>query len=770
MRSVLIRVCRVGRLGVALLVAGCNQTSDPTRTPVQPERFSEVDSLNLTARASRGGGRPMSYAPDPSRPSGQIYVGSPDGVGGGPVRAGGYGPGATVQGNDLYTLDFTDAPIGAVVQAVIGDIEHAAFVIDPRVQGTITLSSGVAIPRPAVLAALEAALRVNNAVLIREGALYRVVPASDAAGAGRAEWSQDGAAGGPGFGLSVVPLRYASAQAVLRLVEGFGTRPGAVRADTAANILVISGTAEERAAAIQTVRAFDVDWMSNQSVGIFPVTNASPEAVIRELNTLLNASGGGGLADIRLQPMERINAVMAVSRQTRLIENVGRWIQRLDRADYNAARMKIYRVKYGRAADLVSIINSTILGGNGGGGAIDTLAPGATPTRGLSGGSGSGFGDSPASGTGSGSGGSSGGGGKSGSSQGTGSTAQTGDAGNGGASFGGSGGGGSGGAGAGSDPGGAGQGSSDMTGGGGGSGGGNLFQNVRVTADPGANAVVVYANAEQYQVIERALMDLDREPMQVAIEATIAEVTLTEQLRYGVQFFLRTNSGGTGFAVANFAGQTALNEVAPGFNFIIGREGEPRVILDLLRGITKVKILSSPSLVVLNNETASLQVGDQVPVITRTAQSVDNPDAPTVNQVEFRNTGVILNVRPRIAANDQVAIEVEQEISSVVKNTNSNTLTPTISQRRIRSMISVPNRQTVLLGGLIAERSQQSNSGAPGLMDVPVVGKLFTSVDNSRDRTELIVFIKPQIIRNAQDAQDVASSLRARMFAGSPQR
>lgn len=661
-------------------------------------------------------------------------------------------PGVSSDSGDRYSLNFTDAPIAAVAQAIIGDILKQPYAIDPRVQGTLTLSSATPISSSSMLDVLETALRMNNAVLVRDASLYRIIPASDSAGAGKTEWAR-GAATTPGYGISVLPLRYASAQSVLRLVEGFGARPGSIRVDPASNLLLVSGTAQERAAAMSTARAFDVDWMRNQSAGIFPVANASPQAVIRELGAVMGGSGQGGLPpDVRLQPIERMNAILAVARRPETVELIGKWVRRLDRADYGASRIHIYRVRFGRAVALAAILNNSFGQSGSGGGSVDQISPDGQGTTGRSQ---NGF---QMNNQGSGGQGGSGGGKSGDQSAGgdqnavglqpdSGSDGSGGPAGFGGASENGSG-------------------DDIASSGGDGSGGGgsSAFEGVRITPDPASNSLVVYANAEQYKIIESALIDLDREPEQVQIEATIAEVTLNDKLKYGVQYFLKTNINGTTINMAQFGAQTALQQVAPAFNLIVGSETGSRVIIDMLQQVTKVKIVSSPSLVVVNNETAALQVGDQVPVTTRTAQSTDNPDAPTVNEVEFKNTGVILNVKPRISANNTVSIDVEQEISAVVDNANAETLTPTISQRRVRSQISVESGQTVLLGGLISDRQDRGRSGIPGLMNVPIIGGLVSNTALSRQRTELIVFIKPQIIRSNQDAASVAQRMRDRMM------
>ena len=290
---------------------------------------------------------------------------------------------------------------------------------------------------------------------------------------------------------------------------------------------------------------------------------------------------------------------------------------------------------------------------------------------------------------------------------------------------------------------------------------------MRITPDVVNNNLLIYANQENYSIIKRALTQIDRPPLQVAIDATIAEVTLNDNLQYGVQFFLKSTNVGAppdSGSMINTAAKAVLSRVLPGFNFLMGTEAEPQLIINALHAVTDVKILSNPSLVVVDNQAATLQVGDQIPVTTQSAQSVIAPGAPVVSNVDYRNTGIILRVAPRINANGNVLLNIEQEISSVADNANANTLTPTVSQRRVASSIAVTSGQTVLLAGLVSQTQSRGRNGIPGLDKVPGIGELFSQNNGTVQRTELIIFIRPQIIRNGVDAYRVAADLRDRII------
>jgi general secretion pathway protein D len=269
-------------------------------------------------------------------------------------------------------------------------------------------------------------------------------------------------------------------------------------------------------------------------------------------------------------------------------------------------------------------------------------------------------------------------------------------------------------------------------------------------------------------VVESAIRDIDRPTSQVSIDATVAEVTLTDQLQFGVQAFLSSNKGSIGLfgasqVAAQSAGQAALlQSVAPGLNLLLGSQAQPRVILNALSNITDVKVLSSPSIVALDNQPALLQVGDQIPITTSSATVLANSATPIVNTIQMRDTGVILKVLPHVHSNGSVQLEVDQEISSVV-NPDQQTLTPTIAQRRVHSTVSVISGQTVLLAGLISENSQKSQSGIPGIRDIKFIGDLLGNTSNTKTRSEIIIFIKTKLIRNSVDAGAVTEEFRERL-------
>src|SRR6202044_2703010 len=618
---------------------------------------------------------------------------------------------------------------------------------------------------------------------------YRLTPVGDAVGAGHVDSSPSNPE--PGYGVSVVPLQFVSATTMLKLMDSFATKPGVVGADTTRNLLLIQGTGPERRTAVETATGFDVDWMRGQSIGVFPVANSGPEPIIAELEKIID-SGENGLNQnlVKLQPVARLNAIMVVTKKPALLRTVETWIRRLDRSDSTRTSVHVYKVKYGDAKQIARVLTDMFGGGSSNSSLLDSadnqIAPGSgTSASGNDRGS---FGNNTNSGSGT-------GGSNSSSQPASGFGTRLGTA--------------FGGPQSGANGGNLGQ---LDKGNGPGSGGQPILQNVRITPDLVNNSLLIYADQGNYKIIESALQQVDQQQLQVAIDATIAEVDLTDELQFGVQFFLTSHALGlrpdqgsilnststtatttipgaataatttaattattTASTVAGTAANALLSRTVPGFNFLVGQEAQPAMILTALHTVTGVKVLSNPSVVVVNNQSATLQVGNQVPISTGWASVLNAATASSntiVNTVDYRNTGIILHVSPRVSANGDVRLEIEQEISNVLPGSAANALNPTIQERKVKSSISIANGQTVLLAGLIQDQKNENKSGIPLLDDLQGIGNAFSNQDNTKMRTELIIFIRPQIIGDGMEAHTIAeefrSKLRGTVSASSP--
>jgi general secretion pathway protein D len=275
---------------------------------------------------------------------------------------------------------------------------------------------------------------------------------------------------------------------------------------------------------------------------------------------------------------------------------------------------------------------------------------------------------------------------------------------------------------------------------------------------------VILATSAEYRMIEATLKRLDITPLQVLIEVTIAEVGLIDDLRYGLQWFFES---GDASATFSSLASGAVASAFPGFSFVFAGS-DARVVLNALTEITDVRVISSPQLMVLDNQSARLQVGDQVPIAIQSSVTVNDPDAPIVNSIQFRDTGVILEVTPRVNAGGLVVLDVLQEVSDVVETTTSDIDSPTIQQRFIQSTVAVQSGDTVALGGLIRDRQEESVSGLPLLSEIPILGNLFKTTEVIERRTELLVLITPRVVRNRREALEVTDELRRRLSTLGP--
>lgn len=753
-------------MAAVAVLAGCTSPKASLERGPANAAFEDVKNEDLSAHYPERVKQPTGgIQRDGAAPRPQLYPAANGGVTmPNPAASRAASPGVTRTGEG-YQLVFDNAGIADVAKAIFTDTLQVPFVMDPRVQGQMSLSTGRAVTREELLKCFEAALRLSNAVLLADAKGYRIVPAGEVAAGevGRLTPVRPGEAVPAGYGVSVMPLRNTSAEAMLRLIEGFLSRAGALRAEQVGNLLIIRGGARERENIIDVITTFDVDWLKGQSAGIFPLSHATPDDVITELNQVLqNEQGKLGGNMVRFQAITRLNAILVLTRSQATLRTVAEWVRRLDKASTAGQNVYVYQVENGKAADIAALLNDTF-GGSGSSSRRTTkseVAPGRNLSQTSSAGN-SGFGQASNRGS------------------------------NGSPQFGGS----AGGASAGppglaaqesatSSPAGVSSSSTGSSLGGGNGGQGGI--DVRIIADEANNALLIRGSQNDYQKVVAALRQIDKPPLQVLINATIAEVTLTDALKYGVQAYLlgrgntsggylpsgstntTTTTGTSGTSTTN-TGLT-IKPGMPAFNLIFGNIADPRVVLDALSDVTTVKVVSSPSVVVVDNQPATLKVGDQVPITTQQSQGTENSTSPVINSIQYRETGVILKVTPRVNSSGLVTMDVDQEISQVAANAATTTTsgstqspTPTISQRRIASTVSVYSGQTVTLGGLISEQQSREKKSVPGLNSIPILGDLLGHTEKTNTRTELIVFIKPQIIRNGEDASRVSEELRSKL-------
>lgn len=618
-----------------------------------------------------------------------IEIGSGDFVSGDDLKIGGAEiPQGTV------TLNFDNADLKEVIGVVLGETLGLSYVLDPRVGGTVTFRSSAPVSYQIALESLEIILRMNNAALVPSGDVFTIVPANEAAlSALPPRLLRNGGDVPAGYSIALIPLQHVGAAKIKELIEPFLPQGSIKRVDPERNLLLVAGAGPDLANIVQTVRAFDVDWLKARSVGIFPLQHTEPAAIIRELITILDTDENGK-GPLRLMPIERQNAILVVANSQSLLSHVERWIEKLDLGTGDGERLYVYYVQNAKAADLADLLgelfgNDSQIDRQSGG----NVAPGRTPVK------------VDASGV--------------------------------------------------SEISGADASSIRLSGG----------NEIRFVADETTNALMIVATPADYSLIESAIKKIDIEPLQVLIEATIAEVTLGDEFKFGLQWAFESGdlglNGGSGRGVLSSGDSGTIGSIFPGFSFILSDATGARAVLDAIATETEVDVISSPTLLVLDNQTASLQIGDEVPITTLKRQGTDDPLAPILNSVEYQDTGVILEVTPNVSSSGNVILEIAQEVSNVSESVDSGVLTPTISQRKVKTVVSVRSGETIILGGLISNLKSRTKRGVPVLSDIPVLGALFGGREIKSTRKELILLLTPKVLYSPEDARRATEELKA---------
>ena len=725
-----------------LAVAGCNQTSPPAIPALAP-----LPNGGATAPARING----AVGSTDTLPAAEVAYGHDN-------QAPAAQNSAIEQGQGDISLDFADTDIREIVAQVLGTILKVNYTIDPAVRGTATLHTIRPLNRSELVPTLELLLAQNGAALVMNGALYRVVPIAQAIGS---------AASGPGTaGAVVVPLRYASAEDLVKVLQPYVGEGGKIAADPGRNALLIAGEPAAREGLIGLVKAFDIDVLARQSYALLPVSSGDVKDFATALQDAFKGQSGGALAGlVRVIPLARINAVLVVSSQQQYINEARRVYALVDRVRRQTLRSwHVYYLQNSHSQDVAYVLQQAFTPGN-------VTAQPTSKTRSQSGLSSGGL-----SGGGIGSGGGGGG-------LGAGSAGGLGRSGG----LSGGGGGGSGGFGLGA------QGGSQQQGGGAVSPGqqpqqpasgtnpllGGLEQGgsdqgtdtLRVIPDDQNNAVLVFGTERELGTMEAMLRKIDILPLQVRIDAVIAEVTLNDVLQDGTQFFFKSggingilNTGSAATTPANASAAT-LNLAFPGFFLGGNGTGGAPFALQALQQVTTVHVLSSPELLVLDNQPARLQVGSVVPYLSQSSQSTIVANAPVVSSINYQQTGVIMEVTPRVNSGGLVTLDVMQDVSNVATDiTTPGINSPTFNERNVNSRVVVQDGQTIGLAGLITDSTSLGNQGIPWLKDVPILGLLAGNQNNRRQRTELIILITPHVIHDQRDARALTEDLRDQLI------
>ncbi len=644
---------------------------------------------------------------------------------------------ATAANGDI-SFNFADTDIRTVVDQILGSILHVNYTIDAAVTGTVTLRTVAPLTRDAMLPTLQTLLAQNNAVLVQSNGIYRVMPAANAG----ASLAANAAVGGG----QVLALQYASAPQLAAMLQPYVAKGGAIIADPNSNSLVIQGDPSTRQALTDMIQAFDIDALAGQSYELFPVPDGDAQDFATAFTgALAKQSDVKTTAMVTVVPLERIGAVLVIARAQEQLADAARVYAVLNQVQRETVRQwHVFYLRNSRANDAAYLLQQAFT--------PDNVTAQPTPAMTQSSTTLSGNGNSSSSATGS-----------------TGSSITSNSSGAGGLL---------------GSPGTADGSQSSITGGGNNTAAAGTSQSstsgasallgplssttsssavstMRIIPDIPNNALLVYATPQEDDQIQGMLAKLDIMPLEVRIDATIAEVDLTGALQYGTQFYFKS---GDINAVLSTATTSALATNFPGF-VLSGAGGDAAPLaISALQSVTKVRVLSAPELMVLDGQAASLQVGDLVPYLSQTSQSTTTSDSPVINSINYQETGVILRVTPHVGSDGLVTMDLDQEVSGVSPTITTTGLnSPTFTERTVTSRIAIQDGQTIGLAGLISDNDSHQNSGIPGLKNIPLLGDLFGSQDNNRNREELLVLITPHVIRSQEQALDLTQDMQQQL-------
>ena len=631
-------------------------------------------------------------------------------------------------------FNFEGESLHAVVKAILGDMLGQNYTIAPNVQGTVTYSTPKPVSSAQAVSVLEMILGWNNARMIYGDGRYSIVPADQALATGVVTPRVGSPANARGFESRVVPLRYISAEEMKKLLTPYARPNAIVTVDSGRNLLTIAGTRAELESYLRTIEIFDVDWMSSMSVGVFPLQSSKAQKVVADLEKIFGEQSKSPVAGMfRFMPLEGANAVLAITSQADYLDDIEQWIERIDGAG-EGVKLYSYELKYITAKDLGARLSEVFGGGGNRGGGNDgggySLIPG---------------GQSSIIGPGGGDGGKDGG---------------------------------------------------DLSGsgsGGGGLGGGSLSLNaarggngsvvievggdkVAVSAIEENNTLLVRATGSAWRSILDVIEKLDVLPLQVHIESQVAEVTLSGELAYGVNWFLEnatTENGLPDVSTPNglipskwsTLGASIGGASGPGLAWTLIKNDAAAVITALDR-VTDVRLLQTGSVLAKNNSEATLNVGSRIPITTVSINPILGSNN-TTSSVQYLDTGVILKVRPRVTKDGTVFLDIVQEVSSPGSDADANG-NVRINTRRLKTEAIANSGDTVLLAGLIQDGTTRGSSGLPGLSRIPVIGGLFGRQSSNQNRTEVVVLLTATIVRDQKELRTFTDEYSRRFRAMDP--
>lgn len=644
-------------------------------------------------------------------------------------------------------LRFEDVPVRDVVSVVLGDILAVPYQLHGTLEGKVTIVSPGVLSRDDTLFYLETALQPLGLLLVRDSRGVFHVGRSDALKSisTSVRLAQPGKSLPPGFGVVLLPLKHVSAVEMARILKPLVPADALLKVDATRNLILLVGTRSQAEGWISLVESFDVDVFKGMSFGLFPLKNLGLKEIQSALAAMVAASGSTPITGItqpqastltgqttatpqqaantelfiggvQVIPIERLNAILVVSPNSEMIKKAAEWIAKLDSVASEALSPKIFvhAAKNGSATHLANLLMAIY---------------GTTETTGDVKKSPQSTGVAPALAS---------------------TTASTSSLGS---------------SNIGQLSGGTAGNSSQFSANQGGVNSFQLNSRVRIVADERNNTLLVSATPAEYRKLQDSLRSLDIPPAQVLIEASIVEITLNDELNFGLQWSASnsTSNGSVGTSVLSTAGGGSLGAALAGFSYTLKRStGDIRAVLNALADKSLVQVISNPSLVVMSNSSASIMVGTQQPIRSSETSSSVSADALIRTTIQYKDTGVNLSVVPTVLAEDMINMQIQQAVTDV-GSIDAATGQRAFLQRQISSKVAIRSGETLVLGGLIRDNNTTGSAGIPGLHEIPILGALFGQKSKSAVRTELLVVITPRVLKDDVDVRQAGSEMRQRM-------
>jgi general secretion pathway protein D len=608
-------------------------------------------------------------------------------------------------------FDFDDAELDAVIR-VMADFLKITYIIDPGVTGKVTIHTAGHLKESDVFPIFYQTLEVNGLTAVREGNVYRILKLKDASRmpiASRPAGSNRGIPPEERIVLQIIPLKFISAQEVSKVITPFVSPDGTIIAEGISNTLLVVDKGINIFKILKLVEAFDVSVFEKANYRFYTLQNADAEAVSKTLAEVAPLSPGGGKDEVKFIPIEWLNALLIVSSSADVFSRVDALISQLDIPSEGAQpQIYVYSVKNGMAVDLGETLRS-IFGAAGE--QVTSTQREVVPTNPFA----KGLKDKEASRS---------------------ETTEKQEA---------------------AEkpeatvrPAAAPVKSSSTASG----PSATLRSDVRITDDQIRNALIIEAIPGDYRVIERILERLDVLPRQVLIDVVIAEVTLGEGMELGVEWtFKKGDWTDNGSLSASIGGA--------GLKYTMGLSHEWQAALSALANDSKLNIISSPTVLASDNKQAKIDVTTEVPIPSTNYTYVTDGDNVLETSVEYRDTGVILDVTPHINEYGLVTMDISQEVSNVgalIKVAGEDYYS--FDTRKILTSLTVKHNQSIVIGGLISNQKKDAASGVPWLLKIPIIRWLTGTEKNEEKRSELIVMITPHVITSLEDVDAVSEEFK----------